>query len=65
MYNLCKTVILDEFFSDKFCNVPLKALDTFGNCQRPVFVLGVSKHMPKITTLWKKLTQFVIKSARE
>ena len=26
----------------------LKALDTFGNCQRPVFSLGVS-HMYKIT----------------
>ena len=26
-------------------SVELKALDTFGNCQRPVFLLGVSQHM--------------------
>ena len=31
----------------------LKALDTFGNCQRPVFLLGVSQHMHIITNLWK------------
>ena len=31
----------------------LKTLDTFGNCQRPVFSLGVSQHMHKITNLWK------------
>ena len=31
----------------------LKALDTFGNCQRPVFSLGVSQHMHQITSLWK------------
>ena len=31
----------------------LKALDTFGNCQRPVFLLGVYQHMHKITNLWK------------
>ena len=29
----------------------LKALDTFGNCQRPAFSLGVSQHMHKITHL--------------
>ena len=34
-------------------NTPLKALDTFGNCQRPVFSLGVSQHMHKISNLWK------------
>ena len=28
------------------------ALDTFGNCQRPVFSLGVSQHGHKITNLW-------------
>ena len=28
-------------------------LDTIGNCQRPVFLLGVSQHMHKITNLWK------------
>ena len=32
---------------------PLKTLDTIGNCQRPVFSLGVSQHMHKITNLWK------------
>ena len=31
----------------------LKTLDTIGNCQRPVFSLGVSQHMHKITNLWK------------
>ena len=31
----------------------LKALDTTGNCQRPVFSLGVSQHKHKITNLWK------------
>ena len=30
----------------------LKVLNTFGNCQRPVFSLGVS-HKHKITSLWK------------
>ena len=25
----------------------------FGNCQRPVFSLGVSQHKHKITNLWK------------
>ena len=30
----------------------LKALDTFGNCQRPVFSFGVSQHMNKRTNLW-------------
>ena len=36
------------------CFYPLlKALDRFGNCQRPVFLLGVSQHLPKITNLWK------------
>ena len=31
----------------------LKTLDTIGNCRRPVFSLGVSQHMYKITNLWK------------
>ena len=31
----------------------LKTLDTIGNCQRPVFSLGVSLHMHKISDLWK------------
>ena len=31
----------------------LKTLDTTGNCQRPVFSLGVSQHMHKLTNLWK------------
>ena len=29
----------------------LKALDTFGNCQTLVFLLGVSQHMHKIKNL--------------
>ena len=31
----------------------LKTIDTIGNCQRPVFSLGVSQHKHKITKLWK------------
>ena len=34
-------------------SVFLQTLDTIDNCQRPVFSLGVSKHMHKITNLWK------------
>ena len=30
-----------------------KGTGHFGNCQRPVFSLGVSQHMHKITNLWK------------
>ena len=31
----------------------LKGRYTIGNCQRPVFSLGVSQHKHKITSLWK------------
>ena len=31
----------------------LKTLDTIGNCQRPVFSLGVSQHLHKTTNLCK------------
>ena len=31
----------------------LKTVDTIGNCQRPVFSLGVSHHIHKWTNLWK------------
>ena len=31
----------------------LKTLDTFGNGETPVFTVGVSQHMHKITNLWK------------
>ena len=31
----------------------LKTVDTIGNCQWPVFSLGVSKRVHKITNLWK------------
>ena len=31
----------------------LKTLNTFGNCQRPVFPLGGSQQMHRITNLWK------------
>ena len=33
--------------------VHLKGRYTFGNCQIPVFSLGVSHHNHKITSLWK------------
>ena len=39
----------------------LKTLDTIGNCQRPVFSLGVSQHMHKTTNLWK----FELKKLRD
>ena len=36
------------------CNInDLKTVDTIGNCQRPVFSLGVSQHMHNMTNLWK------------
>ena len=34
-------------------SVILKTLYTFVNCQRPVFLIGVSHHKHKITSLWK------------
>ena len=44
----------------------LKTVDTIGNCQRPVFSLGVSQHMHKITNLWKfELNKLVIHLVRE
>ena len=36
-----------------YCPLPLKAVDTFGNCQRLAFTVGVSQHMHTITNLWK------------
>ena len=33
-------------------NVPLKTLDTIGNCQRLVLTVGAYQHMHKITNLW-------------
>ena len=33
--------------------LPLKGLHPFGNCQRPVFLLGVSQHLHTITNLSK------------
>ena len=33
------------------CSTYLKTLDTFGNCQRTVFALGVSQHMHTKTYL--------------
>ena len=43
-------------FCYKSC-VLIKTLDTIGNCQRPVFSLGGSQHMHKITTVkvWAQL----------
>ena len=31
----------------------LKTMDTIGNCQRPVFTVGVPQHMHNITNLYK------------
>ena len=56
---LCtRTTKLEEqaCFDGAWINVKLfylKTVDTIGNCQRPVFSLGVSQHVHKITTLWK------------
>ena len=50
----------------QFCenNCYLKALDTFGNCQRPVFSLDVYQHMHKLPNLCKFLAQLVVEFAR-
>ena len=47
-----------------FSRMQLKALDTFDNCQTPVFSLGVSQHMHKTTNLWTFLIK-VIEVARD
>ena len=39
--------------TDRYNSTYLKTLDTFGNCQRRVFSLGVSQHVHKITDRWK------------
>ena len=44
------TIILSDY---QQCLVSLKERYGFGNCQRPVFSLGVSQHKHKITNLWK------------
>ena len=45
----------------------IKGMDTFGNCQKPVFSLGICQHnMYKTTNLRKKLDSIlVIEVARE
>ena len=43
----------------------LKALDTFGNCQRPLFLHAVSQHMHKNNTTVNIWAQLVIEVARE
>ena len=50
MQKLAQTKQFGEF-KFKQCKYLLKAVDTIGNCQRPVFSLGVSQHMHKITNL--------------
>ena len=42
-----------RIIKDHSCILSLKTVDTVGSCQRPVFSLGVSKHMHKITNLLK------------
>ena len=46
--------------------INLKTLDTIGNCRRPVFSLGASQHMHKVTNLYKNfvLAQSVVEVAR-
>ena len=36
-----------------FWTFPFKGRYTIGSCQRPVFSLGVSQHIHKLTNLWK------------
>ena len=44
---------------------PLKTLDTIGNCQRPVFSLGVSQQVHKLINKPVKIwAQLVVKVAR-
>ena len=38
------TVLTKLYFKTGFEAFDLKALDTFGNCQRPVFLRGGSQH---------------------
>ena len=54
IYFNCWELVLDgSSIQWILCNVKLNdTMYTFGNCQRPVFSLGVSLHMHKIT-LWK------------
>ena len=44
-----------DHFSARWKNLrmPLKAVDTIGNCKRLAFTVGVSQHMHKITNMWK------------
>ena len=42
----------------------LKTLDTIGDCQRPVYSLGVSQQMHKITNLWKFELSWLCEVAR-
>ena len=47
---------LNTHFSHCLCKClsnTLKTLDSIGNCQRPLFPLGISQLMHKITNLWK------------
>ena len=46
-------ILREAFYKLIFKLCELKALNMFGNCQRPVFSPGVSQHMRKITSLWK------------
>jgi hypothetical protein len=45
--------------------ITLTAMDTFGNCQRPIFSLGVSQHIHKNNKPVKIWTQLVINVAKE
>ena len=51
MYHLSFAVFFYTFKPYLFHLSVLKAVDTIGNCQRPVFSLGVSQHKHKITNL--------------
>ena len=53
-HEITKTVICGFRLTTKqLMTIHLKTVDTIGNCQRPVFSLGVSQHMHKITNVWK------------
>ena len=40
--------------------IVLKALDTFFNCQRPVFSLGVAKRVHKSVNIWQTAPDYCI-----
>ena len=51
-------IIHSQFSIQNFVLIALNALDTIGNCQRPVYSFGVSQHMQSITPLSHEVVCF-------